>query len=219
MKKIILVLLVFSVSLMLSSCSKKDSAGTDSKQKTETKSDGKKDVTYSENSTYHIKYDGKGEKNSGTIELWIKGKNIKMDLNMTEGGKKNNANMYYVDKIAYIITEMEGKKVGMKMDISKDKDSEKGLDMGIVGIKEKLKDYEKIGTEEVLGYKCDIYKTKQDSKISVYKDIFALKEVDKNNDVLVATVFEPDVKLADDFFTPPKDIEFLDMNDMQNMMK
>ncbi len=219
MKKLLLFLLVFSVTLLMSGCSKKESASNDSKDKTEKKSEDKKDITFSENSTYHVKYDAKGDKVNGTMEMWIKGKNVKMDMNMDEKGKKVNSDMYFVDKIAYIVTDMEGKKMGMKMDISKE--MEKGDDptKDIVNIKEKLKDYQKLGTDEVLGYKCDVYQTKEGTKLSIYKEYFALKIVDKNNNTYVATAFEPDIKTADDFFTPPKDVEFMDMGNMKNMMK
>ena len=36
---------------------------------------------------------------------------------------------------------------------------------------------------------------------------------------MTATIFEPDVKVADDAFDPPKDVEYKDMNDMKDMMK
>ena len=43
MKKLLLFLLVFSVTLLMSGCSKKESASNDSKDKTEKKSEDKKD--------------------------------------------------------------------------------------------------------------------------------------------------------------------------------
>ena len=217
MKKLFFMLLVFSVTLFMNGCGKKESAGTDTKDKTEKKTEDKKDITFSENSAYHIKYEAKGEKENGSLDFWIKGMKIKMKLNVTSKGKATKSDMYLADKVAYIVTDVEGKLMGMKMDVGKEMD--KDPTMNLANIKEKLKEYDKVGTDEVLGYKCDVYQTKEGSKISVYKDYFALKIVEKDNNAFVATVFEPDVKLNDDYFTPPKDVDFLDMNNMKNMMK
>ena len=167
MKKVILLILVFSVSILLTSCGKKETAGTDSKDKTEKKTEDKKDIAFSDNSAYHIKYEASGEKEKGTLDIFFKGKSVKMDVSQ----------------------EM-------------DKDPSRDL----VNLKDKLKDYEKVGTDEILGYKCDVYQTKEGSKISVYKDYIGLKMVEKSGKTFIATAFEPDIKLANDFFSPPKDI-------------
>jgi len=206
MRKLYLLAFILSAIILLNGCGKKKES-TDSK---EPKTEQKKDVSFSESAGYHIKYESKSPEEKGTMDLFFKGKSAKIDLNMVEGDKKNNALMYYADKVVYVITEMEGKKIGMKMDVSKNKDS----DLEIVNIKDKLKDYEKTGTDEELGYKCDVYKTKDGSLISVYKDIFGLKIIDNKKKEIVATAFEQDVKLADDFFTPPKDVEMMDMDNL-----
>ena len=114
-----------------------------------------------------------------------------------------------------MITEVEGKKIGMKMDVSESTEA----NTEIVNVKDKLKDYEKIGTDEVIGYKCDVYKTKEGTKLSVYKDAFALRIVDKKGDEFVATLLEQDIKIADDFFTPPKDMEYMDFSDLDKLIK
>jgi hypothetical protein len=208
MKKLYFLALILSVAILMNGCGKKNESKDSKEQKTEQK----KDIGYSEGSSYHIKYESKSPEEKGFLDFYFKGKSAKIVVNMEEGGKKNNASMYYADKVVYMITEIEGKKMGMKMDIDeKNKDAE----FDIVNIKDKLKDYEKTGTDEVLGYKCDVYKTKDGTLISIYKDAFGLKIIDKNKKEIVATVFETDVKLADDFFTAPKDVEYMDLGNMK----
>lgn len=207
MRKLYFLALILSVSILINGCGKKKDSVDSKEQKTEQK----KDISYSEGTSYHIKYESKSPEEKGFMDFYFKGKNAKIDVNMTVGEKKNNASMYYVDKVAYVITDMEGKKIGMKMNVTDNKDAE----FDIVNLKDKLKDYEKTGTDEVLGYKCDVYKTKDGTMISIYKDAFGLKIVDKDKKEIVATMFEQDVKIAEDFFTPPKDVEYMDLDNLK----
>lgn len=213
MRKLFFLTFILCVALLLNGCGKKEGSGDKKDEKTEQKTEQKKDISFSENANYHLKYEAKSGNEKGTMDFYFKNKNARIELNFVEGEKKNNAKMYYADKVVYMITEMEGKKVGMKMDISESKDA----DMEIVNVKEKLKDYEKLGTDEVLGYKCDVYKTKEGTKLSIYKEVFALKIVDTKNNEFVATAFEQDVKLADDFFIAPKDVEYMDFSKLGNI--
>ena len=213
MRKLFFLAFILCVALLLNGCGKKEGTGDKKEDKTEQKSDQKKDISFSEGSIYHIKYEAKSGNDKGTMDFYFKNKNARIEMNFTEGEKKNNAKMFYADKVVYMITEMEGKKIGMKMDLSESKEA----DMEIVNVKEKLKEYEKIGTDDVLGYKCDVYKTKEGSKLSIYKEAFALKVIDSKNNEFVATAFEQDVKLADDFFTAPKDVEYMDFSKLGNI--
>jgi len=69
-----------------------------------------------------------------------------------------------------------------------------------------------------MGYKCDIYKDKKGDLLSIYKEKAPLKILSKDNVSMIATLFEPNFKIADDAFEPPKDVEFMDMNNMQQNM-
>jgi hypothetical protein len=207
MRKLYFLALILSAVILLNGCGKKKDSPDAKDKKTD-----KKEISYSEGSSYHIKYESKSPEEKGSMDFYFKGKSAKIEVSMMVGDKKNDASMYYADKTVYMITEIEGKKMGMKMDVNENKDSE----FDIVNIKDKLKDYEKMGTDDVLGYKCDIYKTKDGTLISIYNDAFGLKIVDKNKKEVVATVFEQDVKLADDFFTAPKDVEYMDMGNMKH---
>jgi len=213
MKKLYFLTIILSLFIILNGCGKKEGATNDKKDgKTEQKTD-KKDITFSENSSYHIKYDAKSEKMKGTMEFYFKDKNAKIEVNFKEGEKNISSSMFFENKVLYMITSLEGKKMGMKMDVSESKDPS----TEIINIKDKLKEYEKVGTDEVLGYKCDVYKTKEGTKMSIYKEAFALRIVEPKGDEFVATALEQDVKVADDFFTPPKDVEYMDFSKLGNM--
>jgi hypothetical protein len=213
MKKLYFLTIILSLFILLNGCGKKEGTTDDKKDgKTEQKTD-KKDISFSENSSYHIKYDAKSEKMKGTMEFYFKNKNAKIDVNFKEGEKNISSSMYFENKVLYMITSLEGKKMGMKMDVSESKDPS----TEIINIKDKLKEYEKVGTDEVLGYKCDVYKTKEGAKMSIYKEAFALRIVEPKGDEFVATALEQDVKVADDFFTPPKDVEYMDFSKLGNM--
>jgi hypothetical protein len=102
----------------------------------------------------------------------------------------------------------------MKMDLeSMSKKEGKDMDKMLYEAKDKLKEYEKTGTGEVLGYKCDIYKDKQGNTYYFYKDQAVLKMESKTG-TMEATKFEPDVKLEDSFFEPPKDVEYMNTGKM-----
>jgi len=201
MKKATVLLSLFFLSLFLiTGCGKKEAG---------------KDVEITDNTPVHIKYEITG-KDPGTLDMHYKGKNAAMIVGMTKEGQTMNMNLFLKDRVLYTVIEAEGKKMGMKSDVSKD-ESFKDFD-AILNSKDKLKEMEKTGSEEVLGYKCDIYKSKEGDLVSVYKERVPLKMVSKDM-TMTATLFEPEAKIADDAFDPPKDIEFMDMDNMQNMLK
>ncbi|MBM4157315.1 MAG: DUF4412 domain-containing protein [Ignavibacteria bacterium] len=208
--KILSVLMVLIVLFFFVGCGKKDSDVT-KKEDAKTETTEKKDVTIGDNTPVHLKYDIAVEKEKGTMELYYKGSNAKFIMSGKEAGKTFNMTMWVKDKILYILTESEGEKIAMKSDISKDpnfKDYRTFID-----VKEELKDAKKEGTEEIMGYKCDIYKNKEGTA-SVYQDKVVLKSVDKDA-TFTAVLFEPDAKFGDDVFEPPKDINFIDMDKMK----
>lgn len=215
MKKLYFLAIFISLFIVLNGCGKKEGAVDEKKDgKTEQKTD-KKEISFSEKSSYHIKYDAKSDKLKGTMDFYFKDKNAKVEVNFEEGGKKVNSTMYMENKVMYMITSLEGKKMGIKMDVSESKDASTEM----INVKEKLKEYTKEGTDEVLGYKCDVYLTKEGTKLSIYKEAFALKIVDKKGNEFVATALEQDIKTADDFFTPPKDVEYMDFSNLDKMLK
>ena len=213
MKKLFYLFTVTLISFsLIAGCGKKDSAGN----KEEKKSDDKKEVAIGENTPFHLKYEMTGESEKGSMDMFVKGKNAKLDIKAKEAGQDMNSLIFVKDGMMYMVMDMMGQKMGMKMDVSKDESFQKDF-AKLYDVKDKLKDYTKGGTEEVLGYKCDIY-TKGAEKIWIYKDMMALKFSDGKT-TLEAKEFEPNAKIADDFFDPPKDIEFKSMDDLKNLGK
>ena len=174
-----------------------------------------KNVDLSENTPVHVKYDVTG-KDPGTLDVVYKGKNAKMEITMMKEGKPMTMQMILKDKTMYTVMDEGGKKMGFKNDVTNDESMKDFYAM--LDAKDKIKEMEKTGSEEVLGYKCDIYKDKKGDILSIYKEKAPLKIVSKDNVSMTATLFEPNVKIADDAFEPPKDVEFMDMNAMQQNM-
>jgi len=207
MRKLTLKLISFLLAFVLIwGCGKKEEGKSDVSDK--------KDVKITETTPLHIKYEMKG-KETGSIDMFIKGKQMKMEIKSKENGKDVSALIYFKDNVIYMITEEGGKKVGIKMSGEEIEEEMKDF-MNLAKAKEKIKDYQKEGTEEILGYKCDIYK-KGEETISIYQDLIALKFT-KGEEIMIATAFEPDVKISDSDLEPPKDIEYLDMNEMMKNM-
>jgi hypothetical protein len=119
----------------------------------------------------------------------------------------------------YMVSEFNSIKNGMKFsksDISKNKDQ-----IDVTTFKDHLKEMDKIGSEEILGKKCDIYRAKDSSySISVYNETVPLKFTASGGKmVMIATKYESDVKVTDDMFEPPKDVKFSDAGNMMKDMK
>ena len=213
MKKLFLLLILFCFSFSFINCSKKnDTSGNDSKQTSENKTETKKEIVNTISSPYHIKYETKSDNESGNMKMWVKGKKFKINIDAVVNGKKNTADMYVPDKKAYMITDEAGEKMNMVMDV--DEELENTINYEIASISERIKDFQKTGNEDVLGYKCDVYQSKFGDKFSIYKDNYVLKITDKNNKTTTATVFEPELKLEDNMFNPPEGLKWMTMEEM-----
>lgn len=216
MRKIILLLFVVVFVITIIGCSKKnETASTDTKDKTEKAEEKKevKDVAFDENGKYHLKYEYNiGNEEKYTMDMYAKGKTMRIE---TEMGKKGTSLNIIKGDILYMVTDMDGQKFGMKMNI-KDSKKTKNEDMSDIvrDIKDKIKDYEKTGTEEILGYnKCNVYKAPNNTTFSLYKDMVALR-VKGDKFEMVAKEFDPSASIGDEMFEPPKDVEYMDMNNL-----
>jgi hypothetical protein len=212
----LLLALLFSL-FMISGCGKKEttekSAGEEQQQSTETKSEN-----ITENTPLHYKLEAQGEI-SGTWDIYAKGKQARVNVDMTVAGQKTTSTMYTDGSMMYIITDFAGKKTGMKMDMSKfsEENAKKG-EFNPINFKEGCKDCEKIGTDEVIGRKCDVYQDKQGTKYSVYEDKYPLKIVMPKT-TIIAKSLDIDVKVSDDMFIPPKDVNYVEMDKMMEGIK
>jgi hypothetical protein len=124
--------------------------------------------------------------------------------------------------VVYSITDMNGVKMGMKFDAASfsDPSKRKGDQIDISSFKDRMKDYTKIGEEDILGRHCDIYQSNKSPnlKMSVYKDLIPLK-IQSEKMTMVATKIDKDVDVSDDIFTPPSDVKFTDMGTMMEDLK
>jgi hypothetical protein len=176
-----------------------------------------KNVELTDNTPVHVKYDVTG-KEPGTLDVVYKGKNAKMEITMTKDGNTMTMQMIMKDKMMYTVMDEGGKKSGFKSAVTNDESMKDFYAM--LDAREKIKEMEKTGSEELLGYKCDIYKDKKGDVLSIYKEKAPLKIVSQDNVTMTATIFEPNFKIADDALEPPKDVEFMDMDAMhQNLQQ
>lgn len=217
-KKLISLLIILS--LILIGCGKKETSTTNDK-KDEQKKDNKdidvKDMI-SKETPFSVTFDIKGQMN-GQMTAIYKGKKAKVDYAMEMGNQKMVSTMYTDPEFVYIVSDVAGVKTGMKMNASKYRnDSAKNnKDIDITSFRDQLSKYEKVGTEEILEKKCDIYKISEGHTISVYKDVVPLKMV-LGKTTMVATKYELDIKIPDDVFTPPSDIKYIEMDDFKKNM-
>ncbi len=204
------VALLFCVSFIIAGCGgKKDSTKTDSKTESTDVSDIK------QGQTFEVTFDIKGNV-TGTMDAIYADKKARIKSNMNVHGQNMTSTSYMDGQMVYIVSEIGGMKTGMKMDSKKYAEStgKKEGQYDVTSFKDHLKDYDKVGTEEILGRKCDIYQSKDGKfKISVYKETIPLK-FDFGTMSFVATKLDTDVKVSDDTFTPPKDVTYMEMDDM-----
>jgi hypothetical protein len=202
---------------VIAGCSKKDGSTGDEK-KSDSKSDSKSE-SFSPDKPFHVIFSISGA-STGTVDGYYSGKKSFAKSEMEIAGMKNSATVYFNGgDTLYMISDMMGKKTGMKFaknDFSKGKDQ-----MDVYTFKDKLKDMDKIGSEEILGKQCDIYRAKDSSySISLYKETVPLKFSGRGGKmVMVATKYEEDAKVDDSMFEPPKDINYIDASNMMKDMK
>lgn len=214
MKKQVFQTLIFILSLVfvVSSCGKKDQ--TDHPDSKDSK---KTDVEVTAGTGYHVVYQVQSKNSPGTLEMYVKDKKFKMVMEGKEGGMPGKSTIFMKDNIAYMLMEMGNEKMGFKMDTKEFQKEQKDL-ANITEIKDKLKEWTKEGSEEVIGFNCDIYKDKDGNKYWIYKD-YALLKSESKGETIVATKFETDFKGGDDVFEPPKDVEFKSMDEMMKDME
>lgn len=200
MKRIQLFLFsAFLCILFLNGCGKKPSG---------------KNIEINDNTPIHIKYDV-GGKEPGTLDIIYKGNKVKMVVGMSRGGQTlMNVNLIIKDKMMYYV--VEGDSNGIKSDISNNEFYKR---FGIIfNLKDNLNGFEKSGTEDILGYSCEVYKSKDGDLLSVYKDKILFKKTSKDL-ILTSLLFEPDVKISDDIFELPKNVNYIDMDKMHGEHK
>lgn len=220
LKSLIFSLTFLMFIFLINGCGKKDSTSTDDKKtdsKSETKSDSKE--TISLDKPVYVEFEVTGDM-TGNVKAYYVNKKFKSENTMKVAGNEMKSTIYSDGQTMYTVSEIGGVKTGMKMDASKYNDPSKGDNFDITSFKERMKDFTKVGEEDIIGKHCDIYQSNKnpDLKISVYKDLFPLK-VQSKKMTMVATKLDRDVNINEDIFTPPSDVKYMDMDNMMKDLK
>jgi len=218
------VFVLFISFLFIQGCGKKNNSTNDKNDSNTENKTLSKDENISLDKPFHVVFDISGM-SKGTVDAYYSGKKARSSSSMEISGQKMNATAYFDgdSKMMYLVNDIAGMKRGMKMAINSavDQKNNNGEQIDITNFRDKLKEMDKIGSEEVIGRQCDIYKTKDGkTTISVFKETIPLKfSTSDGKTVLVANKLETDVKVTDDMFIPPADIQYQDATDMMKGMK
>lgn len=217
-KSLNIVIALFLIFSLFVGCGKKDDSTTKTEgNKTEESTDSKS-LDISETTPIHYEMEATGDM-KGTWEVWAKGKKAYVKMNYEAAGHNMNSEMWMTEDAMYTLSDIGGKKMGMKMDPRKWMEENKNKnDFNPMSFKEGCKDCEKVGEEEVIGKKCVIYKDKHGIKYSVYQEKVPLKIV-MEKVTMQAKSLDIGAKISDDMFEPPKDVEFVEMDKMMEGMK
>ncbi len=213
-------LLVFSVTV-LSGCGKKDDSTTRTDDK---KSDTKESTdksSFSKDKPFLVEFELTGkEKGNGTVTAIYDGKKCRSTSSFDADGKKFSATAYFDGgDIVYTVSDIAGVKMGMKFDKKKFSDTKDNVDVN--SFRDYIDQMEKIGEEEIIGYKCEIYKHKEKNfTVSLYEKTVPLRMGSADGKTYMkATKFEKDVKVTEDMFKAPEDVKYMDMTNMLEDMK
>ena len=214
--KLFLILLL--TSFVFVSCGKKDDSTSKKDGDKKEESSDSKIENITERTPIHYVMVATGDMN-GEWDVRAKGKKAYVKMNYEAAGQNMKSEMWMTEDAMYSLSDIAGKKMGMKMDPKKWMEENKDKkDFNPMSFKEGCKDCEKIGEEEVIGKKCVIYKDKHGVKYSVYQEKIPLKIV-MEKVTMQAKSLDVDVKISDDMFNPPKDVEFIEMDKMMEGFK
>lgn len=213
MKKNVFVFVVL-LSLLLNGCGKKDDVTkTENKDTTKTTEQPKKnDIPASA----HIVFDVTGDR-IGTDDAYMSGKKFRQIMNVKKDGVMKEISLYSDGSTFYLISEHGGKKMGIKMPLDSSKDftlkSSPGEDFE--DFVSRLNSFPTVGSKEILGKKCELKITDHKDTMAVYQGYPLMANFKSKGFYMIATKFEPDVKVTDDMFDPPKDVSFIDYSMMK----
>ena len=190
-------------------CGKKEDA-----PKTEVK-DTTKTVTTTKTETpanAHVVFDVTGDR-VGTDDAYLMGNKFRQVMDVKKDGVMKQITLISDGKIFYLISQSEGKKLGIKMplDSSKDFTMKKSPGEDFEDFVTKLNSFPTVGTEEILGKKCDLKITPHKDTMAVYQGYPLKANFRSKGFYMKATKFETDVKITDDLFVPPTDVQYIDL--------
>jgi hypothetical protein len=214
-----LMLIIFLSAGVLTSCkdSKDTSEGDTKNGETAGEDVSSKELDLSEN--FIITYDLQGVM-QGKMKLFRQGKKLKQEIESEIMGKKSSNQVYIDGENAYVVTAIDEMKMGTKLNMS-DYNEQKQTGETITDPKEFeefLNSKNKTGTETILGKETDVYDVGNNTKLSVYKNMYVLK-ISSPEFQAVATDIQINPSFSTDEFTVPTDVDFITMGDMPKDMK
>jgi hypothetical protein len=225
MLKSFFTLLLFVSIISLSACNKEENqtAGDNKENSTESSDENNEsgnnessgDIDLSSNE-FIITYKMTGPESNGTMTLYRMGDNMKTVMKGQIADMENGvAEALYDGDFVYTTMELQGQKQGFKLKVD---EYQKDKEYSMADVEKNLEKYKKVGTETILGKECEIYETGKGTTISVYdkKAVLGIKSKDMT---MVATEFNTDPNLSESDFEVPKDVEFIDMEEMMKGMK
>lgn len=216
----IIVILLFTV-LFINGCGKKDELTTKTDDKKTGSTESKNNSSFSKDKPFLVEFEVTGgEKGKGTVEAIYDGKKCRSISSFDADGKKFSAVAYFDGgDIVYSVSEVAGMKMGMKFDKKKFSDAKDNFDVNT--FRDYLEQMEKVGEEEIIGYKCEIYKHKEKNfTVSLYEKTVPLRMGSADGKTYMKAIkFEKDVKTTDDMFNAPQDVKYVDMTNMLEDMK
>lgn len=207
----ILIILSVIISLSISSCSK-DKDKPESTEET-TKQEKTSDVE-KVSDEFKIEYEVSGPV-SGKMAIYRKGEKFRSDLNTDMMGQSMNTTTFSDGEYVYVSIDAMGIKKAIKISLDKyekEMNMEK-QDVDMMNIMEHLDEYEKIGTEKVLGKECDKYKINEGVTFSIFDNMYILK-IENPGMKITAVNLETDASLSDDLFETPEGVEFKEVESL-----
>jgi len=213
MKKTGIALLISLIVMMyLAGCSKKEEPPKTEKKDSVKTSEQKSDVP----ANAHIVFDVTGDR-VGTDDAYLAGKKFRQIMDVKIHGEVKQISLYSDGKTFYLISDRGGKKVGIKMplDSSSDFTLKKTPGEDFEDFLSRLNHFPTVGSKEILGKKCDLKITDHKDTMAIYQGYPLMANFRSKGFYMIATKFEPDVKVTDDMFDPPKDVNYIDYSMMR----
>jgi Domain of unknown function (DUF4412) len=216
-----LFLMLLLASALLIGCGKKETSSSDGKEDKTDTNDDNKSGNFSKDKPFMVEFELTGrEKGNGTVSAIYSGNKCRSTSSFDMDGKKMSATAYFDGgDVVYTVTEVAGMKMGVKFDKKKFSDTKDNVDVN--SFRDYLDQMEKTGEEEIIGYKCEIFKHKEKNiTVSLYEKTVPLRMGSADGKTYMkATKFEKDVKVTDDMFKAPQDVKYTDMSSMMDEMK
>jgi len=203
---------VFVLTIAISSCGKDENIQNKTKTEKSTVKDTVKDTVTNREVTsgndFVIEYNMMGAM-KGKMTIYRSGTKLKQVIESVVLGIKNTNEIYIQDKFVFSVTNVAGKKFGIKTNIT-DYNNNKQTGETITDFTEFQKfigTKRVIGNETILEQKCDIYETAPDVSISVSDKKYVL-QIKTSQFLALATKLDKAPVFTAAEFQIPSDVDF-----------